>query len=81
MREDRGNLWLGLAGCGLFLSAVALEGPAVYMSPPLEAWGDAEVARYTLFVRLEESSEVLGATLMLASLLRHGAFRHRLRTG
>ena len=71
MKHDRPNLLLGLAGCAAFLAAVALEGPAVYMSPPIDAWGDAEIARYSFFVRLEESAEIFGATMMLASLLLH----------
>jgi hypothetical protein len=74
MKQDRRSLLLGLAGCVAFITAVALEGPAVYDSPPIEAWGDAEVARYMLFVLLEESAEVLGTTLMLASLVLHAKF-------
>ena len=79
MKQDRRSFILGLAGCTAFVTAVVLEGPAVYDSPPIDAWGDAEVARYMLFVLVEESAEVLGATLMLASLVLHAGFlsRHR----
>jgi len=74
MQQNRRSFFLGLAGCTAFVTAVLLEGPAVYGSPPIEAWGDAEVARYMLFVLVEESAEVLGTTLMLASLVLHARF-------
>ena len=71
MKSDRRSLWLGIAGCTAFVAAVLLEGPAVYFSPPIAAWGEAEVARYTLFAVAEETAEIAGTTLMLASLLLH----------
>jgi hypothetical protein len=69
MKQSRLSLVLGLSGCAAFLAAVVLEGPAVYFSPPIETWGAAETARYSRWAKLEESAEVVGATLMLASLL------------
>ncbi len=77
MKQDRRSLLLGLAGCVAFVAAIVLEGPAVYFSPPIVAWGESEVARYMLFTLLEESAEVVGATLMLAALLLHARHLHR----
>lgn len=71
--EDRRYLALGVGGCVGFVAALVLEGPVVYLSPPVEAWSAAEVARYSLFAVFEESAEVIGTTLMLASLLLHAA--------
>jgi len=71
MKHDRSNLWLGIAGCGCFVAAVLLEGPVIYDSPPMTAWGAAEISRYRLFTLFEESLEIAGATLMLVALLRH----------
>ena len=71
MKGNRRALLLGLVACALFLTAVILETPAVYGSPPIETWGAAEIARYRLFTLIEESAEMLGATLLLAALLLH----------
>lgn len=71
MKTDRRSFWLGAAGCAAFVTAVVLEGSAIYSSPPMAAWGEQELTRYALFALVEETAEVIGATLMLASLLLH----------
>jgi len=71
MRDNRRSLILGVLGCAAFLLAMVIEGPAVYTSPPVAAWGAAEVARYRLFILFEEGAELAGTTLMLAAILLH----------
>ncbi|MCP3981993.1 MAG: hypothetical protein GY716_22035 [bacterium] len=71
LRTDRRNLVLGLLGCVAYLGAVVLEGGAVFASPPIDAWGDAELTRYFYFVLFEEGLELLGTTAMLAALALH----------
>jgi hypothetical protein len=81
MRDNRRSLVLGFLGCAAFILAMMLEGPAVYTSPPIAAWGAAEVARYRLFILVEEGAELAGTTLMLAALLLHGAWLAKVPKG
>lgn len=80
LAKNRTSLVLGLAGCLCLAAALILEGPMVYLSPPVEAWGAAEMGRYRLFTFFEESAEVFGTTLILAALLLHAALVSRPRS-
>ncbi len=64
---------IGLVGCAAFVTALLLEGPAVWFSPPVEAWGATETSRYVWFALIEESAELIGTTAMLAATVLHAA--------
>lgn len=74
MQGNKRSLLLGLAACLVGVLSIALEGPAIYFSPPLESWGEAEIARYQLFAIFEESGEMATATLILSALLLHARY-------
>ena len=61
MRGNRLSVLLGSLGCIAFLLALVLEGPAVYTSPPIAAWGTVEIARYRLFSFFEETFGIPGS--------------------
>ena len=77
LKGNRRSIVLGLTGCAAFGAAVILEGLAVYRSPPVETWGESEISRYFRFAIVEESAEIIGATLMLAALALHVAWLAR----
>jgi len=74
MKGNRRSMLLGMAGCVVAAASISLEGAAIYTSPPLDAWGEAEIARYQLFAVFEESGEVATATLIFSSLLLHARY-------